>query len=256
MAKRYDQASPGRKNGRKKFSLAAIELAACIALAVVMIGAVVGKYLHKFDSNGSVRAMDFYFTGDFLDGKTHALTPGTTELSFTMGNHADELRFSEMDIKYTVTVTKADGTAADGVTIESATGTLTKGVMSDKTVTVKDLTPGTYTITAVGEGGYTKTLTAKINIPAAANNVFYHKDSTGDYILLTVWNDGDTDGSVAITYTGIPDNTNPNMTDWAEGSETNKISMPNITIAAHESKVFRFFSGDVEVTGAEPGTPA
>lgn len=103
-------------------------------------------------------------------------------------------------------------------------------------------------------GGYTKTLTATIEVPDQAAQLYYYKDdSAGEYTLLTVWNEGDKAGDVTITYTGVPDNTNPNMTNWKtnEGSQGKPV-----TIEPHESKVFRFFDvTDIKVEGATAKEP-
>ncbi len=259
MRKQY---APEKQSHGKKINIIAIELAVCVILTAVLVGTVIGKYWQQFNSYGSVRALDFYFTSDFLDGETHALAPEATELSFTLGNHADDLRCSEMDITYEVTVEKVGEASGSNPTINGGSGTLTKNEVKDGTVTISGLTSGTYTITAVGTGkntdsgasGYVKTLTATITIPAKTAEVYYHKETTAEYILLTVWNEGDVDGNVTITYTGIPDNTNPNMTNWKEGSNDTPAS-ENIPIAPYESKVFRFFGGSVDVTGAIAGTP-
>ncbi len=236
----------GRKAKKNPAGIAVAALAVSLVLLVVLISTAIGRYQHELSSEGSVRAKEFYFTSDFLDGKTHTLAPGSIEVSFTLGNHADELRFSEMDIAYEVTVTPGDG-----LTLERSSGTLTKNVKSDSAVTIKGLQPGkTYTVTATGTGGYSKTLTATINVLPGGGNLYYHLES-GEYTLLTVWNEGNTAGGVTITYTGIPDNTNPNMMDWStNGSQT-------VTIAPHESKVFRFFNATaVTVTGANKKTPS
>lgn len=252
MGKRYIPGHLSQKNKRKKVNIIAIELVVCVALTLVMVGAVIGKYLHKFDSYGSVRALNFYFTSNLLDGGTHNLAPGTQELTFTLGNHADELRFSEMDIKYMVTIANEDGTAS-AATITNNSGTMSKDSKKDVNITVSNLQPGKYTITAVGDGGYSQTLTAKIVIPAAENKLYYYIDnSAGDYILLTVWNEGNADsatpGNVTVKYTGIPDNTNPNMTDWHEATSE---ATQSVEIFPNESKVFRFFgNANVKVEGA------
>lgn len=259
MRKQY---APEKQSHGKKINIIAVELAACVVLTAVLVGAVIGKYRQQFNSYGSVRALDFYFTSDFLDGETHTLAPEATELTFTLGNHADDLRCSEMDITYEVTVEKEAGNDAL-VTYGDNTQKLAVNMVEDDIVTINNLSPGTYTITAVGTGkntgssasGYVKTLTATITIPSKTAEVYYHKETTAEYILLTVWNEGDVDGNVTITYTGIPDNTNPNMTNWKEGSNDTPAS-ENIQIAPYESKVFRFFGGSVDVTnGAIPGTP-
>lgn len=221
---------------------------AVLSLCALTVGMIFAKYFNENISNDRVRAQNFYFTSNLLDGKEHTLSAGSTSVTFTIGNHEDALRFSEMDIKYKYTV--VDDT---GKEIKNAEGTLAKGSVTDATITVSGLEPGRkYTVTATGDGGYTKTLTATIVVPAKETKLYYHIDSTaGDYTLLTVWNDGDVEGSVTVKYTGIPDNTNPNMGDWttADGQ-----SGKSVDIGPHESKVFRFFGEnvDVAVEGAAP----
>lgn len=268
MGKQYAPKNPSRRNGGKKLNIIAIELVACFVLTAVLIGTVIGKYRQQFNSYGSVRALDFYFISDFLsDGAiipTHTLAPGTAEFSFTLGNHADDLRCAEMDIAYEVTVTKEGEEAGTtpSVSFGDNSKTLTKDKKEDDTVTISDLTAGTYTITAVGTGkntdasasGYTKTLKAKIVIRDQGAKLCYHQENEGEYILLTVWNEGESEGTVNITYTGIPDNTNPNMTDWEDGSETKQMKS-DIQIDKYESKVFRFFGGTVTVENATLGIP-
>ncbi len=226
----------------KRTGLIAGAIGLCFVL--LLVGAVIAKYRQQLHSDSAVRAKEFYFTSDFLDGGTHTLAPGSTSVTFTLGNHADELRISEVDIQYTVTVD-------NGAAVAPANGTLTKDAKADATITISDLQPGTYTVKAVGTGGYSQTLTATIVVLAEAAKPYYHIENVpGEYILLTVWNEGNEAKNVTIAYTGIPDNTNPNMTDWT----TNGSRL--VTIEPHESKVFRFFSGTVTVTGADKKEPA
>ncbi len=226
------------KLSRKKVIISTV--AVVLSLCVLAVGMLVAKYLNERESDGLVKAKNFYFTSNLLDGKEHTLALGSTSFTFTLGNHEDDLRYSEVDISYEVTVD-------NGATVTSGgSGTLAKDVISDAEVTVSNLQPGTYHIKAVGTGGYSKTLTATVVVPDKETKLYYSiDDSAGEYILLTVWNEGDNAGSVTVEYTGIPDNTNPDMTDWrTNGSQT-------VQIAPHESKQFRFFSGTVSVTGAQ-----
>ncbi len=223
---------------KKKKSAGAAVLAVCLVLLVILAGAAIGRYQHQFQSEGSVRAKEFYFTSDFLDGGTHTLAPGSTEVTFMLGNHADDLRCSEVDIDYEVTV-------SSGAVVTPDAGTLHMGGVADAEITVSNLQAGTYTVTAVGTGGYSQTLTATIVVPPKTARLYQHQDNVpGEYMLLTVWNEGDEPGTVTIAYTGIPDNTNPNMTDWGlNGTRT-------VQIEPRASKVFRFFGGTVTVTDA------
>ncbi len=214
-------------------------VAVVLSLCALMVGMLAAKYLNEKSSDGLVRAKNFYFTSNLLDGKKHILAPGSTSVTFTLGNHEDDLRYSEVDIEYEYTIT-----ADDGTTTKTGNGKLENGSVKDAEVTISDLQPGgTYIVNAVGTGGYSKTLTATIVVPEEAAQLYQRQDnSTGEYILLTVWNEGDKMGNVTITYTGIPDNTNPKMTTWR------KDASHTVEIEPHESKVFRFFSGTVTVT--------
>ncbi len=245
------------KAKKKSAGTAAAALAACLVLFAVLIGAAIGRYQTQLQSDGSVKAKEFYFTSDFLDGGIHTLAaptpgpgnaPGSTEVSFTLGNHADALRFSEVEIDYTVTVDPPSGV---NVAYQNTPHKLGNTAVQDDTVTISGLQAGmTYTVTATGKGGYQKELTATIKVLSNGARLYQYQETVpGEYTLLTVWNEGETEGNVEITYTGIPDNTNPNMTDWVNnGTES-------ADIPAHTSRVYRFFGGTVSVNGADPKTP-
>ncbi len=226
------------KLNRKKVIISTI--AVVLSLCVLMVGMLAAKYLNERSSDGLVKAKNFYFTSSLLDGEEHKLASGSTSFTFTLGNHEDDLRYSEVDIFYEVTVDNGAEITSGG------SGTLASGSIQDKEVTVSNLQPGTYTVTAVGKGGYSKTLTATIVVPEMETKIYYHiDDSSSEYTLLTVWNEGDKEGNVTVAYTGIPDNTNSDMTDWRTNDSH------QLTIKPHESKQFRFFSGTVNVTGAQ-----
>lgn len=212
-----------------------------LLLCTIAGGIVLAKYIsNERSSTGIVTTKNFYFTSNLLDGGTYTFAPDTTSVTFTLGNYADDLRYSEMDIEYIVTVD-------NGATVEYKNDKkiLAENGKQDVEVTVKNLQPGTYTITAVGVGGYQKTLKATIVISDKTSKLYYSiDDSNSEYILLTVWNEGDELGKPTIAYTGIPDNTNPNMTGWTINSSV------EVEIGPHESKEFRFFGGGVTVDGA------
>ena len=243
MEKRHIPKNLRCKGSKKSLGAAAAAFAVCLVLLVFLIGAVIGRYQRQLRSDNSVKAKEFYFTCNLLDGGTHTLAPGSTEVIFTLGNYADELRFSEVDIDYKVTVTPADGV---NVEYSNTAQKLLAGGKKDDAVTIKGLSPNnTYTVTATGTGGYSQTLTAKIVVLPTEGQVYYNEENvSGEYLLLTVWNEGE----------GIPDNTNPNMTDWNTGGET--AQEKSVSIEPHESKVFRFFNAtDITVEGATAKEP-
>ena len=273
MRKKYipAHAEKNSKISRKKVIISAI--AVVLSLCALMTGMFVAKYLNERSSDNLVIAKNFYFTSNLLDGKEHTLAPGSTSVTFTLGNHEDDLRYSEVDIDYTVTVQRVqEATDSDGDTgtnntgasatgtndtgipengngqgaaetpengivqdaaetpengdaqdaagtpenggaqdaaetpenasVQDAEGTLTHGSVQDAEVTVSDLQPGTYIITAVGkekapaaseqgyskigEGGYSKTLTATIVVPPKETRLYYYIDPVS-YTHLDVY---------------------------------------------------------------------
>lgn len=218
MGKRHIPKNLRRKGKKKSAAAAVAALAVCLVLLMLlvpMVGTVFGRYQRQIRSDGWVKAYDFYFTSNLLDGGTHTLAPGSTEVTFTLSNHADELRYSEVDINYVVKVTDKDGNATGATVTNNTGGKLNKDNPQDAEVTISDLQAGTYIVTATGDGGYKKTLTAEIKVLPEEAKLYWNRENVSDgYTLLTVWNEGDTPGDVTIKYTGIPDNTNPNMKGW------------------------------------------
>jgi len=255
MGRRYIPQHLGREVKKKRVSATVAVPAVCLLLLVFLAGAVIGRYQRELGSGGSVRAKEFYFTSDLLDGDTHTLAPGSTEVTFTLRNHEDELRCSEVDITYAVTVARTAGAAAGDAEVKYGNGgqKLTKGSAKGDTVTIANLFPGTYTVTATGTGGYEKTLTATIEVLGAESAVYKHLDtSNSEYVLLTVWAQG-YQGSVTIEPPEglIPDNTDQ-MMKTAETSQsfTDAVSFGTDGYASH---TYRFFGsgvtvGDFEVT--------
>lgn len=136
------------KSNKTQRNVKILIMAVVLLVCTLTISIVAAKYIAEKSSDGSVRANNFYFTSNLLDGKKHTLAPGSTSITFTLGNHEDDLRYSEMDIKYEVTVN-------NGATVKAGTGMgkLAKNDINDAKVTIQNLKPGTYTVTAVGEGG-------------------------------------------------------------------------------------------------------
>lgn len=253
MAKAHTPGNWSRKAKKKHPGTGAAALAVGLVLLVLLVGTAIGRYQHQFGSESYVRAKEFYFTSDFLDGKTHTLAPGSTEVEFTVGNHADELRFSEVDIDYTVTVSPKDG-----VTITPETGTLSEGSVNNGTLTISGLSSGkTYNVTVTGIGyadgkpntpGYEKTLKATIEVLSEKSAVYKYLDATNpDYVLLTVWAQGYT-GTVTIQPPEgmIPDNTDPVMGSVQTGAQFQ--DNESFSTSAYCSHTYRFFYNGSGVT--------
>ena len=219
-----------------------------VLLLLSGIGGVVAKYATEITSeDNTVRAGAFYFTSDLLDGGKHTLAVGTNgmaSVTFHLRNHADALRYAEVDIAYTVTVTEqnSDGTsaAASGgtVNLENGTGTMQAGENHDAEITVTGLSAGkTYKIEAQATSPYTATLSATVTVTNLDNEIHYDTKTTGAILEVTVWT-LDYDGSISVTYGAglIPDNTDTKMAEWTAGAQTKTVTFGNYT-----THTFRFF---------------
>lgn len=215
-----------------------------------MIGAsamIVAKYIHETKTTNGATAREFYFTSDLLDGKEHEITAtdeGTASVTFQLGNHEDSLRYSEVDIDYTVNVVQNDSdTEIEDENIANKTGKINKGSVQNAEVTIKNLEPGkTYTVTATTSNTYKKTLTGTIKVKNIDQKVYTSVRDKNSYIEVTVWT-VDYSGTVKLTYGDIkliPDNTDSMMETAKRGGDT-----LNFTgWKANTSHVFRFFKED------------
>lgn len=239
-------------NKRRAATILGVVMLLC---ALLVIGVVYARYVRTVAENGSAIMKEFYFTSNLLDGNEHVLAAGSTEVSFTLSNHADELRYSEVDISYSVEVDNED------VDITNGTGELALNTISDETITISGLVPGNrYTITATGNGGYHQILTATIVVPEGESHLYYYLDTSNtEFVVLTVWAQGFS-GEVTITPSSvvIPDNTDVVMRDATIGNAI--VDSVSFADNGYSSHAYRFFgSASIEeftVTGElADGTP-
>ena len=238
-----------KKKTTKKSLFTALLLLALLLTAGGLAG-VSAKYTAQKTETQPVESSAFYFTSDLLTegGATYDLAENTTSVSFELRNWADELRWADTDIAYTVEVT-------GGATVsDSGSGTLTRsaGSKTSNTVTLSKLSAGTYTVTATATAPYTATLKATFTIPAAATGLYYSVTDTADspYATLTVWTDNYAGGATLTWPAGlVPDATQDvfaNSKTYSDGTYGGG-SVP-ITVAAYSSYTFRFLKTDPSQT--------
>lgn len=234
-----------------------------MSLCLLLVAGIVAKYIHNRVVDGKINAPYFYFTSDKLTETqtTYTVNSDITSISFDIANCADEIRYSDIDINYTITVTGENlGSAIlnDGSnTGTQISGTLQGSIVSRKTITLENMAPGiTYTVTAVGSNGFSQTISAKFKV-MEAGGVYKNTDkSNGAYVLLTVWAIKN-DGVLEISFPAglIPDNTDPVMASiynfaddtYKAGSFSDSISFAEADTSA--SHVYRFFK-TADYTGA------
>ena len=217
-----------------------------MGLFLVMMSAgamVAARYMHRTNTVNTMTAEEFYFTSDLLDGETHYVSAvdenQTASVTVRLMNHADELRYAEVPINYTVSVTPSDD-----ITIqypEEGNHILQSGSIQNADVIVSGMKPGqTYTISAETKNQYYKQISGKV-IVYPIDETIYHRISDSDHFVeVTVWTK-DYSGNIKITYPAalIPDNTDSMMRDWKTGDAAKIFSLEK-----NSSHVFRFFKGD------------
>lgn len=221
-------------------------------LTLMLVGGVFAKYVYEKnnDAPNTVVAKEFYFTSDLLtdDGKAeYILNANVNSITFTLGNNADLLRYSDDDIGYTITVME-EGSATTQASLNPSSGTIDKGKVSIVDIKLSGLQRGkTYTVTATGRAGYEKTLTASFRVSGSEEAIYKHMETSNEgYVLLTVWTQN-LSGNVNISFPKgvIPDNTDEVMADvnnygsngYAAGSFTDTANYGN----TYSSHTYRFF---------------
>ena len=231
------------RTARKQYRTQALLVA---MLAVVFIGLVLGignvaaKYIQQVSFDTAAKAKEFYFTSDYLtpEGKTYTLNPsedGTASVSFKLRNY-EGLNISEMPIRYTVSVDRSATVTYGG---EPDTNGLYWISLDEReeTVILSGLQAGTtYNVTATGLNGYQQILKATFKVEPAPVGVYKHTDNYGDYIVLTVWTEGNpTEVDLSVPEGLIPDATdNKLMAVKANGWK--------LTLGPYESVALRFFT--------------
>lgn len=225
------------------------------AFAVGMTWNSVAKYFQTNDKAGEVKAGTFYFTSDYLleTPKEYHLAPGdgTVSVSFDLRNY-DGLNVSDTDINYTVTVSPA-------LSGEAITGKLeAAGGKQSNTIILNGLKAGTsYTVTVVGENGYSQTLSAVFTVDEILSGVYKNTKNYGDYVLLTIWTEGVAcQASFTVPENLIPDETDDALLGKVAGTKV------DVDLKFYESVTFRFFTTDAynesEITvmvGTETNVP-
>lgn len=248
---------------------------ALLLVAFLCVGGISAKYIHQNSERNLFAAKEFYFTSDLLkeEGASYVLNSNTTSFTFTLRNNADELRFSEDDIAYTVTVTGKDLENGDVTPlINRGTDTPTSNEMENvklagdtvsvDTITVSNLVSGkTYEVTATGNAGYKTTLTATFTISDEGENIYKYLDTSNEaYVVLTVWTENII-GTVNISFPEvpglIPDNTDVilrGVQNYQAADATQNLSDGYLAITAenpiadaesfteeYSSRTYRFF---------------
>lgn len=229
----------GDKAKRRTRRIAVLWIVLAVSVILSVSGAVLARYFKVFHTDkGVVTSKNMYFTSDYLTESGAEYNISSDSVTIQLMNYPDQLRVSDLEVTYTVTVEGGE------YTLSNASGTLTASEKSSTTFTVSNLERGkTYTVTAIGQGGYKTTLKATFTVAAPENHVYMRVTQNDYYVLLTVWTQKAT-GNATVTFptTLLPDNTDPILRDVTQssGSFTDTESFE----VEYSSRTYRFFKTD------------
>lgn len=206
----------------------------------------------KYNSNENkdffYEASSFYFTSNSLDSNSsvtvYTLATGTDYIEFDVANNEDNLRYSEVDINYQVTITDINGNNVkdkNNNNINKINDTLAKNSINSNTHRFSNLADGAYTVTATSLSPYSKTIRANFIVSNSNKQLQYSiTDAINSPILQLIISTNDYNGNVKIVWPiGItPDNTIPIFANSKTG-----FSSSNITIAVEKNGeyIYQFF---------------
>lgn len=222
-----------------------------IILFVIFLGFFsysLAKYIDNRNKNLLYEAQAFYFESNYLNDiasvKSYTLETGIDYIEFDIKNNIDELRYSDVTISYTVTLTDLEGNSVQdksGVTVSPITSTLTSGSITKNTHRFSNLKDGVYVVNASSKKPYTKTIKANFIITNNNTNISYSvTDTASSPILQLTVNTNDYKGNIKITWpNGVtPDNTNSLFSDVTSGySSSSKV----INVVKNGEYTFQFF---------------
>lgn len=227
---------------RKSFPLVSKVGLLILTLLLAFNGYTLAKYLTESREENLYVARAFYFESDLLAAPasngtypSHTLRSGVDSITVMLKNYPDELRVSEVDIEYTVTLTKAGRSTA----VDEKTGTLTISE-KEELVSFEDLEPGNYCLTAVSNMPYTTTLKADFTVVGVDESFrFTVSDAAGSPVLYLTITTEDYEGIVNVGWPAgiLPDNTDAMLT----GVSGNGC---RVALKAHAEYTFPFFKSN------------
>ena len=224
----FVQSLKAKFNIKTKKHMALFIISFVIMIASLTLGTVtLARYIRRISSDGVIDPNKFYFESNLLtlDGASYELA--TDSITFDLKSYDDNLRHSEVDIDYEVSITCSDG----GVQIPEATksDTLPAG-KSRVSIEYNGLVLGkTYTVTASATAPYTKTISASFTLPSENEAVMLERsDSADGYIAYLTLKTGNVAKSGIVTWQEgyVPMNAYAPM-EHASGTSNNVTLEPN-----------------------------
>ena len=170
---------------------------------------------------------------------------GNDSISFCLKNNEDNLRYSEVDINYIVTITDTEGnkvTDKNGEIISEKTGKIPKNEINSVDIEYTSLPEGSYIITAKAVSPYEKSISAIFNLKKEEEDFEYQViDKINSPIVQVIVETKDYDGNIKLDWNDelFPDNTDINM-------EQVNLQSNIVKFNKNSSYTFTFFKSNPE----------
>ncbi|MCD8363983.1 MAG: hypothetical protein LUC98_13690 [Lachnospiraceae bacterium] len=235
---------------RRNIRIAAVSAVLTLALVLTWMlgGNLYAKYVRSQTEYGETDPAAFYFYSNLLteSGTASYIYPeGTEDISFTLYNYEDELRSSECDITYEVTLTGvtdptvslnlSDANVIDGNGTVVSTAILTGNQQSIHTITFSGLAEGTYIITAKATSPYIAELTAEFTLRETSDDIdVIVVDNGSGYANVKVTVTVNQGGDVIITW---PSGVVPDTTDFIFNGVSITYNTPGDTFSGGSAEI-------------------
>lgn len=236
-----------RKKDKQPRKIKKLPILPIIFITLLMLGVTLAQYIGGDHNEDVFQTGSFYFESTVLkeeDPPIYEYEKGVDSISIDLNNFVDELRNSELNIDYTVSLTDSNGntmTDVNGNTIDDKTGVLPKDRRYTENIEFKNLKSGTYTVTANAIGPFRKTLKANFVITQRDDEIKYSvSDIIGSAILQLTISTQDYSGDVQINW---PEGVSPDSSESKFQNVNSGFSQGNSVVhfEANSEYTFNFF---------------
>ena len=212
---------------------------------------VLAKYHLTIDKRALYDASDFYFESDLLadnnNKQSYTYKRGIDYIEILLNNNSDLLRYSEVKIHYTVTITDINGNIVkdkDGNNINEIDGVLQKNKIDSNKIVFDNLPSGIYVVTAISTKPYKKQIYANFIITDEDKDITYHVSDVKDSPILNLTvSTKEYYGNINISW---PKGVAPDSTDINFANVDSGYSSGNVVVSFNSNSeyIYRFFKED------------
>lgn len=212
---------------------------------------VLAKYHLNINERILYDASDFYFESDLLadnnNKQSYTYKRGIDYIEIMLNNNIDSLRYSEVKINYTVTLTDINGNTVkdkDGNNVNEINGVLQKDKIDSNKIVFDNLPSGIYVLTAISTKPYKKQIYANFILTDEDKDITYYVSDVKDSPILNLTvSTKEYSGNINISW---PKGMAPDSTDTTFANVDSGYLSGNAIVSfnANSEYIYRFFKED------------